>query len=86
LIDEPALPVIGASFEPPRHAETASAPRLVILPSTSSVVFGLHGHARHFALGHGMREVWQLTEIVTDCHLTAPFRVGTGPITPTIGV
>jgi hypothetical protein len=39
-----------------------------------------------FALGYGMWKAWQLTEVVTDYHLTGPFHVGTRPIAPTIGV
>jgi hypothetical protein len=59
---------------------------LVILPIASSFAIGLYpGVFGIFALGYGMRRAWQMTALVTDHHLSGPFKVGTGPIAPTIG-
>jgi hypothetical protein len=38
-----------------------------------------------FALGYAMKKAWDLTELVTDYELTGPYKVGEGPIAPTIG-
>ena len=59
---------------------------LVVLPLVGSFAYGLYvGVIGLFALGFALRKAWELTEIVMDFELTGPFRVGTGPIAPTIG-
>jgi len=59
----------------------------VVLPILSSFAYGLYaGVLTIFALIYGMRKAWQLTDLVTDYQLSGPFKVGQGPIAPTIGV
>jgi hypothetical protein len=60
---------------------------LFVLPILSSFGYGLYaGVLTIFALIYGMRKAWQLTDLVTDYQLSGPFKVGQGPIAPTIGV
>jgi hypothetical protein len=59
----------------------------LVLPVISSFGYGLYaGVLTIFALIYGMRKAWQLTDLVTDYQLSGPFKVGQGPIAPTIGV
>jgi hypothetical protein len=59
---------------------------LVVLPLVGSFAYGLYvGVIGLFALGFGLKKAWELTEIVMEFELSGPFRVGTGPIAPTIG-
>jgi hypothetical protein len=60
---------------------------LVTLPLLSLFAYGIYGAVVGvLALGYGMRKAWQLTELAVDWKVTGPFRVGMGPIKPTIGV
>jgi hypothetical protein len=59
---------------------------LFILPILSSFSYGIYaGVISIFALGFGLKKAWELTALVTDYDLSGPFRVGEGPIPPTIG-
>ncbi|MEP6999364.1 MAG: hypothetical protein ABI969_02720 [bacterium] len=59
---------------------------LFVLPILSSFSYGIYaGVLSIFGLGFAMKKAWELTELVTDYELTGPFRVGEGPIAPTIG-
>jgi len=58
----------------------------IVLPIISSFGYGLYaGVLTIFALIYGMKKAWEMTELVTDYQLSGPFRVGTGPIDPTVG-
>jgi heme exporter protein D len=60
---------------------------LVVLPIMSSFAYGLYtGAFSIFIFGYAMHKAWKLTELVTDYELSGPFKVGEGPIPPTIGV
>jgi hypothetical protein len=59
----------------------------IVLPVISSFAYGLYaGVLTIFALIYGMKRAWDMTGLVTDYELSGPFKVGTGPIAPTIGV
>jgi hypothetical protein len=58
----------------------------VVLPIISSFGYGMYaGVLTIFALIYGMKRAWEMTGLVTDYELSGPFRVGTGPIDPTVG-
>jgi hypothetical protein len=58
----------------------------IVLPIVSSFGYGLYaGVLTIFALIYGMKRAWEMTGLVTDYELSGPFRVGTGPIDPTVG-
>jgi hypothetical protein len=58
----------------------------LVLPILSAFSYGIYaGVLVIFALIYGMKRAWDLTGLVTDYQLSGPFRVGAGPIAPTIG-
>ena len=58
----------------------------IVLPIISSFGYGLYaGVLTIMALIYGMKRAWEMTGLVTDYELSGPFRVGTGPIDPTVG-
>jgi hypothetical protein len=57
-----------------------------VLPILSSFSYGLYaGVLVIFAFIYGLKRAWDMTGLVTDYQLSGPFRVGAGPIAPTIG-
>ena len=60
---------------------------LVVLPILSSFSYGLYaGVLSIFGLVFALHKAWKMTELATDYDLSGPFKVGEGPIAPTIGV
>jgi hypothetical protein len=59
---------------------------IFILPILSSFSYGLYaGVLSIFGLGFALKKAWEMTDLVTDYHLSGPYRVGEGPIAATIG-
>jgi hypothetical protein len=59
---------------------------LFTAPLMSLFTFGIYGAVISiFAFGYGMKRAWEMTERGVDWQIQGPFRVGTGPIQPTVG-
>ena len=59
---------------------------LFTLPLLSLFTFGIYGAAVGIlAFGYGMKRAWEMTALSVDWKIEGPFRLGQGPIAPTIG-